>query len=72
MNRNQILRTYLDDPIAESALKKKRLKKESVTLFTTVDDKLIEVIQTAVNNLDDQSDSDRIARRINKLFTNVG
>jgi hypothetical protein len=72
MNRNQILRTYLDDPVAEEALKKKRLKKEAVTLFTSVDDKLIEVIQTAVNNLDDQPDPDKIARRINKVFTNLG
>lgn len=71
MNRNDIFRTFLNDPLLDDEVNKLKMDKKKINLYTELNTGILKVIQTAVNNLDEHSDSDKIARRINKLFTNI-
>ena len=72
MNSNEIFRTYLNDPLLADELKKLKIDKSKITLAKECDLGIIQVIKTAVMNLDESKENpDNIARKINKLFRNV-
>jgi hypothetical protein len=69
MTKENILRTFLEDPIFEE---KKHLTKEQLTKIKFIDptnDKLIEVVKIAIAGCTDGESEGSISRRIN-IFLN--
>ncbi len=71
MNRNQMLKKYLDNPELGDMVQLSEEQLKKIDLFSGTDDLLISVLQTAINNLEGEDSIDTVARRVNQMFKKV-
>lgn len=69
MTKENILKTFLEDPIFEERKHLTKDQLEKMTFIETTNDKLIEVIKIAIGGSTDGESEGSISRRIN-IFLN--
>lgn len=68
MNKNDVFRKFIQNPILKEKVDLSDTKLKSMDLSTPCSDRLIDVIKTTILNLDDPESVDLVARKINQSF----
>lgn len=68
MNKNEIFRKFLQNPLILEKVDLTKKQLESLDLYTNSPNRLIDVIKTTVLHLDSDQTTDVVARKINQSF----
>ncbi len=68
MNKNDVFRNFLKNPITNEKYKISEFHLKSIDLYQPSPNRLIDVIKTTILNLEHENDIDAVARKINQSF----
>lgn len=68
MNKNEIFRNFLKNPLIKNYLDYSDKQFQSMNLQSNSPNRLIDVIKTTILNLEDDENVDLVARKINQSF----
>jgi hypothetical protein len=68
MNKNEVFRKFVQNPLLKEKVELTENQLKSMDLSTPCSNRLIDVIKTAIINLDDTESVDLVARKINQSF----
>jgi hypothetical protein len=68
MNKNEVFRNFLNNPLIKNYLDYSDKQLQSMNLQSNSPNRLIDVIKTTIINLDEEQSVDLVARKINQSF----
>ncbi len=68
MNKNEIFRKFMQNPLIKEKTGLTELQLQSISLFNDTPNRLIDVIKTTILNLESDQSIDSVARKINQSF----
>lgn len=68
MNKNDVFRKFIQNPLLKEKVDLSEAKLKSMDLSTPCSERLIDVVKTTILNLDDLDSVDSVARKINQSF----
>lgn len=68
MNRNEIFRKFLQNPLIREKVDLTEKQLNTIDLHSNTNNRLIDVIKTTILHLDSELSTDIVARKINQSF----